>query len=336
MIFRALLLSVLLLHLQPALAQEKPDFSQWAPFLVQLKADALAEGINEAILDQVLADLEPDPRVIRFDRRQPEFVQTLEQYLTARLSSTRINSAKRNYQQYRGELEKVADVYGVPANVIVAFWGLESNFGRYQGKYSVVRSLATLAYDPRRSAFFRKELMHALRILDEGHIGADEFVGGWAGAMGQNQFMPSSFRNYAVDFDGDGRKNIWNSKLDVWASIAHYLTQNGWRPGEPWGYKVKLPADFDFNQVKLEKTPKGCRALRYLSRKQNLVDWQKLGFTPSVAGSDSGFEQYPLALLEPEEGSLETWLVADNYRAILDYNCANKYALSIGLLADML
>jgi len=332
-LFRFFILLLILPLAVSAEEQKKPDFSGWADFMVALKQDALAEGISEQTVNLVLSNLEPDPRVIRFDRSQPEFVQTLDQYLSQRINQNRIDAARKNYQIHRQELEKVADVYGVPAKVIVSFWGLESNFGRYMGKYSVVRSLATLTYDPRRSAFFRKELMHALRILDEGHIEPEQFVGGWAGAMGQNQFMPSSFRNFAVDFDGDGRKNIWSSKLDVWASIAQYLTERGWQSGGTWGVEVELPEGFDFSDHKLKKQPRGCRALRYLSEEKSASDWWAEGVTNKSRNQLSETES--LALLEPEEGSNKSWLVAANYRVILDYNCANKYALSIGMLSDL-
>jgi membrane-bound lytic murein transglycosylase B len=246
---------------QAAAAKIDPeDFSAW---LVELQTEAASRGFSESTV-AALSNIEPDPRVLGFDRKQPEFVQTFEQYLGKRVTSYRIDKGREYYQANKAMLERIAADYGVDAQYLVAFWGLESNFGTYQGKYSIVRSLATLAYDPRRSTFFRKELFKALQILDEGHISAEQFVGGWAGAMGQNQFMPSSFLNYAQDYDGDGRKNIWQSNEDVWASIANYLSKNRWNQGLTWGAKVLLPnTDVDFASLKRSKPPSGCRAFRH-------------------------------------------------------------------------
>ena len=214
-------------------AKDNPvPFEDW---LSEIRTEAKERGYSVSTL-AALDGLTRDKRVIGFDRRQPESTQTFDEYLTARVSKSRIESARGLYAENRVTLEKVARHYGVDAEYLVAFWGLESSFGRYQGKYSVLRSLATLAHDPRRSRFFTRELMSALQILDEGHIESEKFVGGWAGAMGQNQFMPSSFLNYAQDFDGDGRKNIWSSQEDVWASIAYYLRKNGLRGGPGMGF----------------------------------------------------------------------------------------------------
>ncbi|MBD3648009.1 MAG: lytic murein transglycosylase [Pseudomonadales bacterium] len=245
-------------------ADGERSFDQW---LGDIRQTALKRGIGEETVKRAFAGLEPDPRVIGFDRNQPEFQQTFEEYLDARVNDFRIEQGRRLYKENRQTLEEIAEHYDVAPQYLVAFWGLESSFGRHQGKYSVIRSLATLAYDPRRSRFFTEELMAALRILDQGHVSLDEFVGGWAGAMGQNQFLPSSFLNYAQDFDGDGRKNIWSSRQDVWASIANYLQRNGWQRGAGWGFAAVLSEPLAFDTLRPASVPAGCRALRHHTRR---------------------------------------------------------------------
>ena len=319
----------------PVPAEEnRNDFKQW---LVGVEQEALKRGISKEVITLAFHDLEPDTRVIGFDRNQPEFVQTFDQYLNARVSKARVEEGNRLYRQYATELKQVGEYYGVDPRYIVAFWGLESSFGRYQGKYSVIRSLATLAYDPRRSAFFRNELLNALQILEEGHVSVDDFVGGWAGAMGQNQFIPSSFINYAQDFDGDGRKNIWTNNVDVWASIANYLQKNGWRPDEEWGLKVKLPPGFrdQLLNLKPKKVSSSCRALKYHTRKMPVSDWQVF----RVRAADGGrlpVVRFSAALIIPEDDQEYTYMTFPNFRTILSYNCANKYAVSVGLMADLI
>lgn len=319
-------LLVLMSFISTAALAANPPFPEW---LKGIQAEARAQGISDKTV-ALLNDLEPDPRVIKFDRRQPEFTQTFEEYLTARVTQYRIDTARKYFNEHREQLEAIADKYEVDAPYLVAFWGLESNFGQYQGKYSIIRSLATLGHDERRSAFFTRELMKALKILDEGHIAPDKFVGGWAGAMGQNQFMPSSFLNYAEDFDEDGRKNIWNNHVDVWASIANYLQKNGWRANSTWGAKVELTKPIDFAALKPETTPRGCRAYRHHTEALSLADWRAKGVVISKALADN--RNY--AMVVPDEDETRAYLVGPNFRGILAYNCANKYAVSVGLLAD--
>lgn len=325
-IFRFLILSSLTFALPSA--AKNPPFPEW---LKGIQAEAREQGISDSTV-ALLDNLEPDPRVIKFDRRQPEFTQTFEEYLTARVTRYRIDTARKYYNENQEQLEAIAKKYDVDAPYLVAFWGLESNFGQYQGKYSIIRSLATLGHDERRSAFFTRELMKALKILDQGHIEPDKFVGGWAGAMGQNQFMPSSFLNYAEDFDGDGRKNIWHNQVDVWASIANYLEKNGWRSNSTWGARVELTDAIDFDGLKPDSIPKGCRAYRHHSKALTIDEWRSKGVVVP-AGVD---ESRPYAMVVPEEGETRAYLVGPNFRGILAYNCANKYAVSVGLLADLI
>jgi membrane-bound lytic murein transglycosylase B len=301
-------------------------FQDW---LAGIREEARQRGLKESTI-AVLDNIDPDPRVLKFDRRQPEFVQTFEEYLTARVTRYRINTAREYYAEQKEILEEIAEAYDVDAQYLLAFWGLESNFGKYQGKYSIIRSLATLGHDPRRSTFFTRELFNALQILDEGHIPAEKFVGGWAGAMGQNQFMPSSFLTYAQDYDGDGKKNIWNSQQDVWASIANYLKKNRWRRGEIWGLSATLTKQIDFDSLRPKKTKSGCRAYRHHTRAISVSEWNSLGVEiDGEVGSETEF-----AMVIPDADETRVYLVGPNFGRILAYNCANKYVVSVGLMAD--
>ena len=297
-------------------------------YLDDVRLVAIERGISAGTVDTAFANLMPDERVVGFDRRQPEFVQTFADYLVARVSDFRKREARRLFREHAVLLSEIEHEYEVDASYIVAFWGLETSFGRYQGNYHVIRSLATLGHDHRRSAFFTNELIHALKILDEQHIAPAQFLGAWAGAMGQAQFMPSSFMNYAVDQDGDGRKDIWHSEADVFASIANYLHQAGWRHGHGWGKAMdRISGDWS-ELVEPEPDPQ-CRALRYHTQKFSTAYWANSGF--DVTGLNSELD-YSLVLPEPVDR--KNYLVGGNFRAILSYNCANKYAVSVGLLAD--
>lgn len=319
-------LMILLVMFSSCAAAAQPPFDVW---IKGIKTEALAQGIS-AKTASVLDGLQPNPQVVKFDRNQPEFVQTFDDYLNARVTKKKITEARQKYHDNLTILTQIGDKYGVGPAYIVAFWGLESNFGQYQGKYSVVRSLATLAYDQRRSDYFTRELFASLKILDQGHITPDKFLGGWAGAMGQNQFMPSAFLNYAQDFDGDGKKNIWTDNEDVWASIANYLKQNGWQKGAGWGMQVGLSRDIDFDALKPKRARSGCSAFRDQTRPLSIAKWQSLGVTGDFkAASDKRY-----AMIVPGKGQHTAYLVGDNFDAILRYNCASKYAVSVGLLAD--
>ena len=299
-------------------------------YLIFVREKAIEAGISESIINREFFELEPDPRVLALDRKQPEFVQTTEDYLKARLSDNRIRDGRKLRRLYNEDLLAVERSYQVDANYIVAFWGLETNYGRYQGNYSVIRSLATLGHDPRRHSFFTRELLSALKILEQGHVESRSFVGAWAGAMGQSQFMPSSFFGYAQDFDGDGKKDIWNSELDVFASIANYLNKNGWVYSELWGKRVKVQKEiYDLFPPKAGES--GCRASNHHSAKLPLENWKNLGID---SGRLTKGKKY--ALLRLSDAPDQTYLVGSNFGTILQYNCANKYAVSVGLLADQL
>ena len=321
----------------PRRADETPPPPPFAPWLAELKAEALAVGISQATLERALAGLEPDPDVIARDRRQPEFTQTAAQYLAKRVSPTRIAQGREMMRRHRALLAAVEKAYGVQPRFIVAIWGLETNYGRYTGDWSVVRSLATLAWDRRRSSYFRTELINALKILDAGHIAPEAMRGSWAGAMGQSQFMPSSFLRYAEDFDGDGRRDIWGDPADVFASIANYLKKAGWRSDLTWGRPVRLPADGAalWEHVRRTAPPKSCgRALRDHSRLLPLAEWQMLGVRRMDGRDLPNRPTLPASLVQPDGPESQAYLTYSNFRAILRYNCSNLYALAVGLLAD--
>ncbi len=323
----------------PRRGDETPAPPAFAPWLAELRHEALASGISEATVHATLDGLTPDPKVIELDRRQPEFTQTAAEYLAVRVSATRIAKGREMMRLHARELGAVAKRFHVQPRFIVAIWGLETNYGSYTGGMSVVRSLATLAWDRRRSRFFRGELINALKILDAGHITPERMLGSWAGAMGQSQFMPSSFLAYAADFDGDGRRDIWTDTGDVFASIAHYLAAHGWREDLTWGRAVRLPADREglWEKVKRRHPPKTCgRALRDHSRRLPLDEWQRLGVRRLGGGALPKRPDLVASLVAPDGLDHDAYLAYANYRAILSYNCSNLYALAVGLLSDAL
>jgi membrane-bound lytic murein transglycosylase B len=219
------------------------DFNVW---LDDLKAEAIGRGIRPQTVETALGGLRPLPEVVERDRSQREFTLTFTRYMRGAVTEGRVEKARRLLEENRPLLEKVAAQYGVQPRFLVSFWGLESNFGEHTGGYSVVAALATLAHEGRRHDFFRAQLLDALQILDEGHIPVQEMTGSWAGAMGQLQFIPSTFVNFAVDYDGDGHRDIWHSLPDIFASAANYLSQEGWRGDRTWGREVQLPPGFDY------------------------------------------------------------------------------------------
>lgn len=304
-----------------------PPFDAW---LTELRAEALARGIREEIVDKALDGLEPVERILERDRTQAEFVLDLDQYLARRLTRATIRLAGRMYEKHRALLAAVGRKYAVQPRVVVAIWGLESNFGRFAGVRPTIPTLATLAYDPRRSSLFRSELFSALEILDNGDIELQRLKGSWAGALGQPQFMPSSYLRFAQDFDGDGRKDIWASQADVFASIAYYLQQHGWTEGERWGREVRVPQAVREQVAALPRRAEGCRAVRTMTVPMPLKAWSALGIR-AVSGAPLPRADMDASLLA---AGTRYYLVYRNYESLLEYNCAHSYALSIALLAD--
>lgn len=299
-----------------ARAQTEP-FESW---LQELRAEAASKDISESTLEAALTGIEPIPRVIELDRRQPEFTLTFEQYMARVVPEKRVEKGRRLLAEHRELLERVARRYGVQPRFIVALWGIETDFGRITGGFPVIAALATLAHDGRRSAYFRGELLNALRIVDEGHISADDMVGSWAGAMGQSQFMPSSFLNFAEDHDGDGRKDIWTTREDVFASAANYLAQSGWKDDQTWGRPVRLPAGFD-DSLTGRKVSKGLR------------EWQSLGVR-RADGSDLPTRNLPTSIVLMEGPGSAAFATYHNYEVILKWNRSNYFAVAVGTLAD--
>jgi membrane-bound lytic murein transglycosylase B len=321
---------VLLLAQQiaPVATLPQQSFAEW---LTGVRAEALALGIGEATVDRALTGLEPVPTVIQRDRTQAEIVQTLDEYLAQRVSNKVVQTAQAMRRSHGVVLKEVSEKYGVPPGILVSVWGLESNFGRFSGVRPTIATLATLAYDPRRSVMFRQELFDALRILDSGDVEPAAMRGSWAGALGQPQFMPSSFLLYARDFDGDGKRDIWKSTPDVFASIANYLSAHGWAKDQTWGREVRVPASV--LEGLAETAPlqtDGCLARRQMTVPLPLATWKKLGVKTAAGGA------LPAADIDASlvSGVKRHFLVYPNYQALLSYNCVNAYGLSVGLLAD--
>ena len=305
-------------HAIVADAQEE-DFSAW---LTDFRQAALSEGISSETLDAVLPGLTFRARVVELDRRQPEGTLTYAEYLSRVLPPARVNRGKRLLRKHRALLADIGEAYGVQPRFIVALWGIESDFGRVTGGFPVLDSLATLAFDGRRGAFFRGQLIEALRIVDAGHIQADQMLGSWAGAMGQSQFMPSSFQQFAVDHDGDGRRDIWGTLPDVFASAANYLAKAGWKHDQTWGRQVRLPEGFDLD-------------LTGLGVKKPLGEWQALGVRRSN-GDDLPTRQLTASLILPGGPGGPAFLTYPNYRVLLKWNRSHYFATTVGQFADIL
>jgi membrane-bound lytic murein transglycosylase B len=299
-------------------------------FVEGVRSEARQRGITDTTVTRALDGLTPEPVVVARDRAQPELTQSLDQYIAARLTPKVLATARTAAAERRSLLASVQKTYGVAPPIMIAIWGLESNFGRFTGTYSTIRSLATLAYDARRP-IFRDELFNALTIIDRGAADPADLKGSWAGAMGQPQFMPSSFLKYAVDFDRDGRPNIWTSEPDVFASMANFLREKGWTAGERWGREVSVPraamAKID-RQVAMRQS--GCRALREMTTALPLSDWKRLGVRLP------GGRPLPDSTMDASlvRGRARHFLAYRNYGALLEYNCSNAYAVSLGLLSD--
>lgn len=316
---RALLhsLALLLVLVQPAAAAEPESFDVW---LSALRTEAAGRGISTAILDAALAELEPIPRVLELDRKQPEYTLSFEEYLERVVPDRRVRQGRRLLAQHRDLLESVAARYHVQPRFIVALWGVETDFGRLTGGFPVVGALATLAWEGRRRAFFRGELLDALQILEEGHVMAAAMQGSWAGAMGQPQFMPSSFRRFAEDFDGDGRRDIWGTRADVFASAANYLARSGWRDDQTWGRQVRLPRGFD-------------RSLLGLETERRLSEWQALGVR-RADGRALPTRDLPASLVQPGGDTGPVYAVYGNYRVLMRWNRSTYFATAVGVLSD--
>ncbi len=329
-------LAVILLSasLSTSVLAEQKTQADFDVYVAALKKEALEKGYDEALVDQALATAKFKKKVISADKNQPEVKETLETYLPKRVPQWKIDRARKLYKENQDVLEKVAKEYGVQARFIVALWGLESNFGKIQGGHSVIASLVTLAFDGRRETMYKNQLWAALDILKEGHITLDKFKGSWAGAMGQTQFMPTSFNAYAVDYNGDGRKDIWTTEEDAFASIANYLKQAGWNDDLTWGRQVKLPEGFDNSNILKRGTKTRSQWLEYWKESErSLADWQALGVR-KMDGSDLPNVDITAAMVMPDDVNGRMYLAYDNYKALMHWNRSYYFATSVGYLSD--
>lgn len=304
------------------LAQQGRDPTEFPSYVDQLKIEARQQGISQQTIDSAFAKIHFIDRVINLDRNQLENKTTLDDYLARVLTERKIAEGKTQYQTNLPALTQASDRYGVQPQYIVALWAMESNFGKIQGKEDVFSALATLAFEGRREAFFTKEFMAALKIVDSGHATSDMMQGSWAGAMGQSQFMPTSYLNYGADGDGDGRIDIWGNTSDVFASTANYLSTEGWKGNQSWGQEVKLPAGFDANLVGLKNDQMHTASF-----------WQQKGVKQSD-GSVLTSTATRAWIITPDDLQGRAFLVYDNFRTIMHWNRSTYFALSIGMMAD--
>jgi membrane-bound lytic murein transglycosylase B len=302
-------------------AADDPAFAAWVK---ELEADARDAGISEETIEEALGDLALEPKVVELDRKQPETRQTFEQYRSRVLSKNRVEKGRKLLKEHRSLLNKIAAEYGVQPRFIISLWGIETSYGGFLGGHHVIQALATLAYDGRRADLFRRELISALRILDRGDIEIEDMKGSWAGAMGQCQFMPSSFLRFAVDYDGDGRRDIWSSLPDVFASIANYLSKSGWNDKYTWGRPVQLAA--------AEKTPSDTSGLKVV---KSLPEWQSLGVRRKN-GRNLPVVALNASLLRTDEGEGPSYLVYDNFRVLMVWNRSTYFALTVSELSDLI
>lgn len=296
------------------------DPAEFPAYVETLKAEARAQGVPQAVIAEGFANIHFVDRAIAADRNQPEAKLSLDQYLARVLSAEKIAQGKAMMARYRPQLRAVSERYGVAPQYIVALWGMESQYGKLQGKEDIVSALATLAFEGRRERFFKNELFAALRMIQRGAIDANSMKGSWAGAMGQNQFMPGSYLHYGADGDGDGRIDIWNNPDDVFASTARYLARSGWRARQGWGVEVTLPAGFDAALIGVKK-----------AQGKSVARWLRQGVTPQNAA--------PLAaqtawIVQPDDMQGRAFMVYDNFRTLMRWNRSYYFAISVGMLAD--
>ncbi|MEL0646269.1 lytic murein transglycosylase [Pseudoalteromonas agarivorans] len=308
--------------------------AEFQTYLTDLKHEAIAKGYDSKLIDDAFATATYKEKVVSADKNQPEVKETLETYLPKRVPQWKIDRARKLYAENKDVLEQVAKEFGVQARFIVALWGLESNFGTIQGGHNVISSLVTLAFDGRREALYKRQLWAALDILKSGHITLDKFKGSWAGAMGQTQFMPTSFNAYAVDYNNDGRKDIWTTKEDAFASIANYLKQEGWDDSLTWGRQVQLPENFDSKYVLVRGTKTRKQWLEYWNdSERSLAEWQALGVR-KADGSDLPNVDVRAALVMPDDINGRMYLAYDNYKVFMHWNRSYYFATSVGYLSD--
>ncbi len=303
-------------------------------FITQFKKESLDKGFSQDFLDESFANVKFHKRAVKADRNQPENVETLDTYLPKRVPQWKIDKARKLYKEHEELLQNIGMEFGVQPRFIVALWGLETNFGKFTGGYSVISALSTLAYEGRRRSFFQSELWAALSILQQGHIPLEKFKGSWAGAMGQNQFMPTSFLAYAIDGDSDGKKDIWTNYADVFSSMANYLKQEGWNDQLTWGRQVKLPEGFDTSLAIPQRTGSRKNWLKaWQEKEQPLQNWQALGIR-RTDGTDLPNVDITAALVFPDDIEGRAYLAYDNYKSLMHWNLSYYFVSSVGHLSD--
>ena len=303
-------------------AEPEPLDSGFENYLQGLKTEAVNEGFNQDFIEQAFASISLRKRVIQADNNQPERKITLTEYLHTRVPDWKVEQAVEKATEHKELLDDIAKKFGVQKRFIVALWGNESNFGRIQGKVPVLSALSTLAYQGRRESLFRKQFFAALDILQQGHVQLENFNGSWAGAMGQSQFMPTSFLTYAIDYDGDGRKDIWQTPADVFASIANYLVQEGWRDDQTWGREVVFTSNQLSNLAGL-----GRRASK------SLIEWQALGIR-KVGNGDLPNLDLQANLLMPDGPKGRSYLVYNNFQTLMKWNRSSYFGISVAYLSE--
>ena len=308
----------IILYIKITSATESKAFLIWKS---DLKKEAITLGVNNDTFDKVFSTVKIIDKVIELDRKQPERRITFQEYLNKSLSSKRIQLGREKYTSYEKELDAISKKYNVQGRFIIAIWGLETNYGSYTGRFPLISSLTTLAFDGRRSKLFRKQLLDALIIIEKENINLHEMLGSWAGAMGQSQFMPSSYIRYAQDYDNDGIKNIWDSHLDIFASIANYLKSYDWDDSKTWGREVTIK-EKDFNRLDLNNL-----------KDKSLSHWKAKGVKRSN-GEELPHVDILATLIMPDGFKGKKFLVYNNFKIIKKYNNSNYYALSVGLLSD--
>lgn len=331
---RNLLTAIMLVFSCTVFSQKNPDFDEW---LAALREESVSRGFSEQSIALAFSEIEaPIPRVVSNDRNQAEFVQTYDDYLGRRVSDWKRTNGRQRMLDLSEPLAAIQAQYGIPPQYLVAIWGMETNFGTFPITNPLFNVLATLAFDPRRASLFRAQFFAALTMLDSGFPPYEKMTSSMAGALGQSQFLPENYLRFAVDFDGDGKRDIWDTDTDALASIANYFASFGWTAGEIWGRKVQLPASLDAGNAsgETELMPAArCRPYSALRPWRDLQDWQALGVRRED-GSDLPDVSIPAALISADEGDGQGYLVYRNFCTLMRFNPAFKYALSIGLLAD--
>jgi membrane-bound lytic murein transglycosylase B len=314
-----------------------PTPLEWSDWLNNVKLEAISLGISREVIENELTGIEPQPKIIMRDRCQPESTMTLEEYLYYRVDKARIVAGKNMLKKYQNELSLIGNHFGIQPRFIVAILGMESYFGRNQGKIKTIKAITTLAFDRRRSSFYRKQLFAALKIIDSNIVSSDNLIGSWGGAVGMTQMIPTTFLESGYDWDGGGI-DIWNSFPDAFASTANYLTSinnNEWSINSTWGREVMPPINISEIYDKLKQIdPNGCGAVKSRSISKKLSEWHKLGFKKLDGSPLPKRNDLEARVIAPDGFDGRFFIVYQNYKNILYYNCSSYYAISVGLLSD--